>query len=157
MKFHLSKNTKSVLFVILALLVVLILLSYFTQKPTSNSINSVYDINGVESHMSSYPSALSEGFENKQKPKVMLFHATWCGHCEQYLSSGIFDKVTTHPEVQDVSFEKYDADKNEAMREKYDVTSFPTILGVNTEGEKVAFHGNRNSIEELVSFAKSLM
>lgn len=157
MKFHLSKNTKNVLLVIFGLLIVLTLVSYLTKKPTMNAQHSIYDVNGVDNIMSSYASATLEGYEDKQNPKVMLFHATWCGHCEQYLSSGIFDKVAKTPDVQGVSFEKFDADKNEDMREKYDVTSFPTILGLNMNGEKVSFEGNRNSIDELVSFAKSLM
>jgi thiol-disulfide isomerase/thioredoxin len=155
MKFHLSKNTKNIITVILALLVVLAIISYFTQsKKTSNAPSSIYEVNNTD-NMTSYASF--ENFENKEKPKVMLFHATWCGHCEQYLSSGIFDKVAKHPEVQQTSFEKFDADKNEDIREKYDVTSFPTILGLNTKGEKVGFDGNRNSVEDLVSFAKSLL
>jgi thiol-disulfide isomerase/thioredoxin len=155
MKFHLSKNTKNILVVIFALVAVLAIVSYFTQnKTTNNSPSSIYDINGINEN-TSYSSF--EGYEDKQKPKVMLFHATWCGHCEQYLSSGIFDKIAQHPESQKVSFEKFDADKHEDMREKYDVTSFPTILGLNSQGEKVSFDGNRNSVEELVAFAKSLL
>ena len=158
MKFHLSKNTKNVLLVILALLVVLALVSYLTKSQTTkNTTHSIYDVNGIENVMSSYASSTLEGYEDKEKPKVMLFHATWCGHCEQYLNSGIFDKVAKNQDIQGVSFEKFDADKNEDMREKYDVTSFPTILGLNVNGEKVGFEGNRNSVDDLVSFAKSLM
>ncbi len=155
MKFHISKSTKNVLLVVLALLVVLMIISYFTKHSVSKSPHSIYDINGVNNDMS-YHSAMFESFENETKPKVMLFHATWCGHCEQYLSSGIFDKVATNPEVQNVSFEKYDADKNEALREKYDITGFPTIIGLKVNGEKVQFDGNRNSVDDLISFAKSL-
>jgi thiol-disulfide isomerase/thioredoxin len=154
MKFHLSKNSKNILTVVFALLVVIAIISYFTKnKTTSNAPSSIYDVNGTNNIRTSYASL--EGFE--QNPKVMLFHATWCGHCEQYLSSGVFDKVAKHPDVQKVSFEKLDADKNEDMREKYDVTGFPTILGLNASGEKVAFDGNRNSIDDLITFAKSLM
>jgi thiol-disulfide isomerase/thioredoxin len=149
-----SKNTKNILIVILVLVVVIALIAYFTPKSSTSSAKSIYDVNG-EDTTTSY--ALFEGFENKEKPKVMLFHATWCGHCEQFLSSGIFDKVALNPSVKDVSFEKFDVDKNEDMREKYDVTSFPTILGLNNKGEKVPFDGNRNNIDDLVSFAKSLM
>lgn len=155
MKFHLSKNTKNVLSAIFALLIVLAIVSYFTQNKTSKSPSSIYELNGVDNAMTSYASL--EGYEDKQKPKVMLFHATWCGHCEQYLSSGIYDKIAKHPEVQQISFEKFDADKHEDIREKYDVTSFPTIIGLNSQGEKVSFDGNRNSVEDVVAFAKSLL
>lgn len=154
MKFHISKNTKNILLVVLALVIVLAIISYFTPRDLNKSPHSIYDVSGVEDITSSYSSF--EGFKNKDTPKVMLFHATWCGHCEQYLNSGIFEKVAENPEVQGIPFEKFDADKNGSMVEKYDITGFPTILGLNTQGEKVVFEGNRNSMDDLIKFAKSL-
>jgi thiol-disulfide isomerase/thioredoxin len=154
MKFHLSKNTKNILFVILALVVILAIVSYITPRDTNKSPHSIYDVLGVEDTASSYASF--EGFKNKDTPKVMLFHATWCGHCEQYLNSGIYEKTAENPEVQGIPFEKFDADKNSSMVEKYDITGFPTILGLNAQGEKVVFEGNRNSMDDLIKFAKSL-
>lgn len=154
MKFHISKNTKNVLFVILALVIVLAIISYFTSHDTNKSPKSIYDVSGVEDTISSY--ATFEGFSNKETPKVMLFHATWCGHCEQYLNSGIFDKTAENSDVRGITFEKFDADKNGTMVEKYGISGFPTILGLNTQGEKVVFEGNRNSIDDLIKFAKSL-
>lgn len=154
MKFHISKNTKNVLLVVLALLVILLMVSYFTPRNPDTSPHSIYEVNGVDKMVSS--SGLFEGFTNKETPKVMLFHATWCGHCEQYLNSGVFEKTAENPEVQGISFEKFDADKNGSMVEKYDITGFPTILGLNTQGEKVVFEGNRNSMDDLIKFAKSL-
>jgi thiol-disulfide isomerase/thioredoxin len=155
MKFHISKNTKKVLLVVLALVVVLVAISYFAPRSTNNSPHSIYDVNGVDEIKSSYGSF--EGFKNKDTPKVMLFHATWCGHCEQYLNSGIYEKTAESPDVQGIAFEKFDADKNGSMVEKYDVTGFPTILGLNAQGEKVVFEGNRNSMDDLIKFAKSLV
>lgn len=155
MKFHLSKNTKNVIIVVLALLVVLAIVSYFTPRDTNKSPHSIYDVNGVERTTSPYASF--EGFKDKEGPQVMLFHATWCGHCEQYLSSGIYEKTAENPEVQGIAFEKFDADKNASMVEKYDITGFPTILGLNAQGEKVVFEGNRNSMNDLITFAKSLV
>lgn len=155
MKFHISKNTKNVLLVVLALVVVLAIVSYFTPRDINKSPSSIYDVNGIENITSSYTSF--EGFKDKEGPKVMLFHATWCGHCEQYLNSGIYEKTANNPEVQGIPFEKFDADKNGSMVEKYDITGFPTILGLNTQGEKVVFEGNRNSMDDLIKFAKSLI
>jgi thiol-disulfide isomerase/thioredoxin len=154
MKFHISKNTKNVLLVVFALVVVLAILSYFRSHDTTKSSYSIYDVNGIEKHSSSYASL--EGFKNLDAPKVMLFHATWCGHCEQYLSSGIYDKTAENPEIQGITFEKFDADKNGSLVEKYGITGFPTIIGLNTQGEKVVFDGNRNSTDDLIQFAKSL-
>lgn len=153
MKFHISKKTKNILLVILALIFVLAIISYFKPRDTNKSPHSIYDVPGVD-EITSYSSF--EKFKNTDTPKVMLFHATWCGHCEQYLSSGIFDKAAENPDVQGLPFEKYDADKNGSMVENYGITAFPTILGLNTQGEKIVFEGNRNSIDDLIKFAKSL-
>lgn len=154
MKFQITKQTKTILLVILGLLVVLALIKMLSSADTKKSSHSVFDLDGMDGDYATYASF--EKFENAVKPKVILFYATWCGHCEQYLQSGVFEKLSEHPEVKDVVFEKLDADKNESLREKYDITGFPTIIGVNSKGEKVTFEGNRNSIQDLVTFSKSL-
>lgn len=155
MKFHISKQTKTILMVIVGLLIVLALIRRLSLKDNTQSINSIYDINGLDNIATSY--ATYEHFENSVKPKVILFYATWCGHCEQYLHSGVFEKASETQEVQGVIFEKLDADKNESLREKYDITGFPTIIGLNSKGDKMTFEGNRNSVQDLVVFAKSLL
>lgn len=158
MNFKLTKNTKSILLVVIVLAAVLIVFSLWSSKGKGNSSDYGMLYQGLESDGAQYASF--EQYMNggdSDKPKVMLFYATWCGHCEKYLSSGLFDKVSGSKDVQGVAFQKLDADKNEELREKYDVTSFPTILGVNSRGEKIGFEGNRNVESDLVSFAKSLM
>ena len=158
MNFKLTKNTKSILIVVMVLVAVLIALSLWSSKGKSHYSSGDYGMmyQGLDNDNAQYAS-FEQYANGGDGPKVMLFHATWCGHCEKYLSSGIFDKVSGSKDVQGVSFHKLDADKNEDLREKYDVTSFPTILGVNSKGEKVGFEGNRNMESDLVSFAKSLM
>jgi thiol-disulfide isomerase/thioredoxin len=158
MNFKLTKNTKSILIVVMVLVAVLIALSLWSSKGKNHYSSGDYGMmyQGLDNDNAQYAS-FEQYANGGDGPKVMLFHATWCGHCEKYLSSGIFDKVSGSKDVQGVSFHKLDADKNEDLREKYDVTSFPTILGVNSKGEKVGFEGNRNMESDLVSFAKSLM
>lgn len=158
MNLKLTKSTKSILMVVMVLAAILIVFSLWSSKGKSHYSSDDYGMmyQGLDNaQYASFEQYMNSGDDGK--PKVMLFYATWCGHCEKYLSSGIFDKVSASKDVQGVSFEKFDADKNEDLRERYDVTSFPTILGVNTRGEKVGFEGNRNNEGDLVSFAKSLM
>jgi thiol-disulfide isomerase/thioredoxin len=151
----LTKNTKTILMVIGALVAVLLLISFLTSKSSPKQDGSMYDVQGNDYVSAAYSSY--EGFQDSPSPSVMLFHATWCGHCVKYLASGLFDEVSKSSEVHGVKFEKYDADKAEQMREKYDVTSFPTIIGVNARGDKVQFDGNRDKKDDLISFAKSLL
>lgn len=155
--FKITKNTKSILTVVMVLAVVLIVFSLWSSKSKGAYSGEDFGLmyQGIDND-NQYAS-LEQYMNGGESPKVMLFYATWCGHCEKYLSSGLFDKVSGSKDVQGVSFQKLDADKNEDLREKYDVTSFPTILGINNKGEKVGFEGNRNMESDLISFAKSLM
>lgn len=156
MKFIITSRTKTILTGVLVLATIAIVISWWLKKKPSGYVDDMLMYQGTNEELSPY--ATFEHFMNGgESPKVMLFYATWCGHCEKYLSSGIFDKVSQSPEVQGVSFQKFDADQNEDLRDKYDVTGFPTILGVNSKGEKVTFEGNRNNETEIVAFAKSLM
>ena len=148
--FAISSNVKNVMFAFAALLIVLIVIALFV--PSGNKVSNT----PVETDFMSDLYTPYEGFAN-DSAKVMLFHATWCGHCVKYIASGTFDKVAALPEVSGVTFEKYDADKNEDVRDKYDVTSFPTIIGLNSKGDKVEFSGDRDNTADLIRFAKSLM
>ena len=156
--FNMTKNTKNILMVVAVLGAVLIVFSMWSKGKNQTFSGDYGTYNGVNDDLTQYASF--EQYSNAiggDGPQVMLFYATWCGHCEKYLSSGLFDKVSNSKEVQGVTFHKVDGDKNEDLREKYDVTSFPSIIGVNSKGEKVGFEGNRNVESDIVAFAKSLM
>ncbi len=159
MKLSMPKDTKSILMVIAALVLVVGLISWWSSKSKGTS-KDYYGMGagfqGADEDWSPYATFEHYADGGAEGPKVMLFYATWCGHCEKYLSSGIFDKVAGSKDAEGVAFQKFDADKNEELRDKYDVTSFPTILGVNAKGEKIRFEGNRNVEADLISFAHSL-
>jgi protein disulfide-isomerase A6 len=96
---------------------------------------------------------------DEPKLKVILFHATWCGHCVKYLASDVFLK-TYHTEVKNspmlagVVFEQLDYDKNKELADKYDVSSFPSIVAVSGKGVLVGeFKGDRYNKDELIKFA----
>jgi thiol-disulfide isomerase/thioredoxin len=95
--------------------------------------------------------------ETKQtlKPKVVLVHASWCQHCVDYISSKKFDAANAKIGSQ-VSFEKLDYDENKDLAKKYGVSSFPSIVGISTNGSVKQFEGNREDINALVAFASSL-
>jgi thioredoxin-like negative regulator of GroEL len=93
--------------------------------------------------------------KQKSKPKVVLVHASWCQHCVDYISSKKFDDANAKIGSQ-VTFEKLDYDENKALAKQYGVSSFPSIVGVSTNGSVKQFEGNREDINALVAFASSL-
>jgi thiol-disulfide isomerase/thioredoxin len=96
-------------------------------------------------------------------PKVILYFAEWCGHCQQYEKSGVFNdvmqKAREDPQLNGkVTFEKREGDDPKSEADKYDIRGFPTIIGVDASGnKKEEFMGDRFSEEELIKFAKSLL
>ena len=96
-----------------------------------------------------------EGFAG-DKVKVCLFYATWCGHCEKYLDSKVFDATYSQVKSKDsqIVFEKIDYDQNKNLASKYDVNSFPTIVAIDGNGKKIdTFKGDRYNKEALEQFA----
>ncbi len=101
-----------------------------------------------------------ETFEEKKQLKICLFYATWCGHCEKYISSKVFD--TTFDELKqtgkfdNVIFVQIDSDKNRPMLGKYGVQGFPTIMAITSDGNLVdEFTGDRYDKDALKEFVKS--
>lgn len=154
----LSSYTKNIFYAIAILLLIVLLISLFagSKKSTFVSDNNSY----VPNDLSHNGWAPIEGFvdgSEQGSAKVLLFHAKWCGHCVEYLKNGTFDKVTNSSDIKGVSFIKYDADENKELVKKYDVHGFPTIIGINKKDQKVEFTKNRESSQDLIEFANSLL
>ena len=100
-----------------------------------------------------------EKFESR-KLTVMLFHATWCPHCVNYINSGKWEKSekAAKSSFKAVEFEKHDFDKmDKAKANKYDVKSFPTILAEDSNGRIYRFQGNRDLEQHIVKFVSSAL
>lgn len=106
-------------------------------------------------------------FEEAAAPRatLKLFHATWCPHCVNYLkpkdgSEPVWTvrlpAALKKANMTDVKLESIDYDKNKELANKYHVNGFPSIVGENAKGEVKKFEGNRDSVEELIQFAKAL-
>lgn len=95
------------------------------------------------------------------KPKVVLVHASWCKYCVEYLSSKSQNGKNTFDAAADqlngkVDFEKLDYDENKELANKYGVSGFPAIVGIERNGTVKPFNGDREDKSALVAFAKSL-
>ena len=100
-----------------------------------------------------------EKFSDSPKVTIILFFASWCGHCEAYLSSNVF--MNTYDKLQnksDIKFVNYDYDKHKDLGNKYGVNSFPTIVAIDGNGNKISdFAGDRNSSSDLTNFANQAL
>lgn len=100
-------------------------------------------------------------FTEASKPKLILFHASWCPHCTSYLNpkDGSASVWTVElpkalkKESLDVELVDYEYEKNKKITEEYNVNSFPTIV-FEKEGKKTKFDGNRHDVNEIVKFIK---
>lgn len=99
--------------------------------------------------------------EEKPKPKILLFHASWCKYCVEYLKDtshdgkNAFDAASAKLQGK-VEFDKPDFDENKELANKYGISSFPTIVGVSSSGDVKPFSGDRDNVNAIVDFAKSL-
>lgn len=98
----------------------------------------------------------------QRKPQVILFHAKWCKYCVEYLSANLpesgknaFD-TAADTLGNTVIFYKADVDEERDLIEKYNITSFPSIIGVSSDGTSIPFSGNRNDATALATFATNL-
>jgi protein disulfide-isomerase-like protein len=83
-----------------------------------------------ESYLRSYPKAF------------VWFFATWCGHCIHMEKD--YEKAAEALSDR-IAFVKVDADKNQALCEKYNVSGFPTLkLFINGREDKT-YEGPRNA------------
>lgn len=149
---NVSKRTQTIIVTIAVLSAVLFMVRYVyvSKKPSSSS--------------TIHPYGSMEMFQEAM-PKVILFHASWCGYCQEYLSKNVegsdkntFDTTAERTDVKGIKFEKVDADEDPKLTAKYGIKGFPTIVGVNAEGEKVGvYEGDRYDMDDLASFAKSLL
>lgn len=148
---QLSKRTTNILLVVAALVVALVIVTY------------VFAGGKTASGLSTRPYGSLELFQ-ESGAKVILFHATWCGYCKEYLTKTVdgsdkntFDFTAAREDVKGIAFEKVDADEDADLTAKYGIKGFPTIIGVNAQGEKVAvFEGDRFDSDALAKFAKGL-
>lgn len=105
-----------------------------------------------------YHLSLSKSKQEKfgePKLKIMLFYATWCPHCERYLDSGKYDDLSKKfSKKYDVEFLKYDYDKNKVLGDKYNISSFPTMIAEDKDGKVYKFDGDRSSDDDVEKFIK---
>lgn len=73
--------------------------------------------------------------------KVIRFYASWCRPCHTY--EPVFKKIVVSE--RNLDHEEFDVDQRPDLAELYGVTSLPTTIIVNDQGEVIAKHGKSMS------------
>ena len=162
---QLSQPVKNALFTFLAVVVVMGVALLLKQVRKGKKQEPLLMYNNFEN----FSNEEWEDFvQDNNKIKIVLVYANWCPYCEDYLSGkasgsnkNVFD--TAADKAKGVTFEKLDAAENKTNQDtasSYGVQGFPTIVAVKFDATKnkyvktATFEGNRNSVDELVAFAK---
>ncbi|MBS1955050.1 MAG: thioredoxin family protein [Cyanobacteria bacterium SZAS-4] len=87
--------------------------------------------------------------------KIIDFSTTWCGPCQAFKPH--FEEAKNH--FKDISFVSLDGDDaaNAAMKEKYNVSAYPTLVYLDGSGKVLKNEaGAPNSLEDFESMIKEL-
>ena len=87
--------------------------------------------------------------------KIINCNVSWCGHCQNFKPTWKeFTQVmkTNGSNVEVVDLQCDLNEENEKKCKELEVAGYPTILYINSNGEREEYSGNR-TIESLVNFA----
>ena len=71
----------------------------------------------------------------KYEEMYVLFYATWCGHCHEFIPKFIETAEYCKDKIPNLKFIRIDGNKNENASEEFGVNGFPGIFYV-CKGEK---------------------
>ena len=85
------------------------------------------------------------------KPEIMLFKATWCPHCTNFLPT--WEKIQQNLKNKYL-FTTYDSELNKDKIDQWKVTGFPTLMIKN--GENVEEYAGSRDYDVLLKYLSSL-
>ena len=92
---------------------------------------------------------------DKTKPKIYLFKASWCGHCQHLKSTW---KKLKKKYNKDCEFIELDFDKDNEKIKNWnpEIEGFPTIYGVSVDNNKIEHQGS-NDLKNLSKFVEKIL
>jgi thioredoxin-like negative regulator of GroEL len=71
------------------------------------------------------------------KPLMVVFHADWCGVCQQ-MNAGTYPDARVVRESNSFSMVRVDVDKRSDVAQQFRVSELPTVIWLNGKGELLA-------------------
>jgi protein disulfide-isomerase A6 len=87
---------------------------------------------------------------NKKSPTLMLFHADWCGHCQNFMPN--FDKFSNNINKSKLNILKFNADTDQNTIKSFNINGFPTVLLHDPNSKRFIQYTGDRSITDLVKF-----
>ena len=116
---------------------------------------------GVEGFRNMY---VNEEFEQFEGDRLVLFWADWCPHCQKIKAKSDSDPpkqwdilenaggvTTSKGKVPAVN---YEVDEAPALVDKYDVTSFPTVMLIKADGTKIEQESGERNLKGWEDFVR---
>jgi len=85
------------------------------------------------------------------KPKVVLVHAPWCGHCRNMMGSFV-QAASMEPSVE---WLRVDGNNAPSLVKRSDLRGFPTVYGIAADGTVTQHSGSRDA-SSLIAFARTV-
>lgn len=149
-----GKGKNSMAIVALVILIVIIVVAYYHMYKSNRGEGFTDDEDEAEyedEHKMNSRSDFTDGPPNLT-PKsgeciVALFYADWCPHCVKFKPD--FKKAKAAMDGKKhksntMRFEMVDCDKYKDLSKKYDVSGFPTVKLLNSNGADVEYDGERS-------------
>lgn len=123
-----------------ALVVLLLTAATATAQKDEVLVPGVVDLDGVSLDVAA-----------AKAPVLLMLHASWCGHCRNFMSA--YGDVAAELAKDGVVVARADASQHRVLAQRFELTGFPSFYYVES-GKAFSFTGLR-SVEGLVDFARA--
>ena len=97
---------------------------------------------------------LTKKKDKKEKHLFYYFSTDWCGYCKAFNKTWN-QVVKSHKEKKTIQFKKFIiTDENEDLLHLYAIQSFPTLLLIKKNGERIYYDKDSREKEKIESFLK---
>lgn len=93
--------------------------------------------------------ASKKPFSLRGKNRMVLLHWYQCGHCKELMPH--WDRAS-RASPPSISWEKYEANEDENIVQQFNVSGYPTMYAIHTDGSKKEYNGPR-TVSGLMGFA----
>jgi len=98
-----------------------------------------------------FTSIQSSSNKNKSNIKIEYYYTKECGFCNKFNESGVWEELEKK-KMNNVSLHKYDLNNNNERATKFNITSVPTIIAVDSSDKIVGTFEEERTLEKILNF-----